>query len=343
MRKGFLTENKKDPAGLGPLRDERSTRSIGLCGWGQSTTSNDDDPWVQRFQEVVVADQHGNDVHSTIGVDDNPYQNISNVPYKTSTEPINALGCYYSRHYHTSHLKMSDFYFTWNDKNPKSHLLLWTAIFICPLSGELYMSGKWPGNDVALKDATPSTNETDLQEQGDDDTNKSTEPPDDSTSPIITYIANDVDNRATVPYDESATAASPVTTNPNIRQQVRWMKKKKIAEHGAAAWAYDCFQHRHKQSTKAHRILDTISARLLVPRIDVNLTSSIGTEIPYLEDMAIRNIPPYVPATVRILIEERLISIREDRMKFGENIISNVEEELAWFSPEHANVRSEKI
>lgn len=339
MRKGFLTQSKKDPTELGPLRDERSNRKV--RGWGQCDTEGD--PWVKRFQEVVVADQYGNAIQSTNHADENPYRNLPNLPYKTSGEPINALGCYYSRYYHVSHLKMAEYYFTWNDKNPKSHLLLWTAIFICPLSGELFMSGKWPGNDAVLKDATTSPIETGLLKQDHDDNNNTTLALDDLPLPIITDCTTEVDGKSTVPQNDSI-LVTPPSKHPNILQ-VRWMKKKKIAEHGAAAWAYDCFQHRHKQSAIAHRTIDP-SSTVILPKIDIDVTSSIGSEIPYLNDKAMRSVPSYVPEIVRIQIEERMLSIRDDRMKFGENSMNDIEEELAWCSPDHAvrpHVQSETM
>ncbi len=329
MRPGFLIqskkgESKKDPSGFGPLHDERSTRI--RSGWGASSGTEDDDPWVQRFEDVVLAHQQlgaDDDESPSRNVDENPYRNMPNLPYKTSGEPMNALGAYYSQHYYTSHMKMSDFYFTWNDENPKSHLLLWTSIIICPLSGELFMSGKWPGNDVVLKvEATPTVT-THLAEQN-DGAKEETKAPFEITPPTL-------------------------TTAPISDRQARWLKKKKVAEHGAAAWAYDCFQYRHKQSAVAHRELDSPPTAsppppLLLPKKEVNVTAAIGCESPYLEDMAIRVIPDYVPDAIRMQIEERFMEIRTDRIKYGESGI-NTEKELAWCSPEDVpqDVLSEMI
>lgn len=36
------------------------------------------------------------------------------------------------------------FYHSWCDQNPQSHLLTWTSIFVCPVTGELFPSGRWP-------------------------------------------------------------------------------------------------------------------------------------------------------------------------------------------------------
>ena len=297
MRKGFLTNtnNKKDSIGLGPLHDERSLHSRATAGWGHSDTDLNADPWVFPEYQVRGGDNNMDVPAAANHVDENPYRDIPNLPYKTSGEPMNALGCYYSQNYHTSHMKMSDYYFTWNDENPKSHLLLWTTIFICPLSGELFMSGKWPGNDVVLsKEAT------------------------------------------TVPMEDAATTAMSATFNS---KENRWLKKKKNAEHGAAAWAYDCFQYRHKEDAIVHRILGSQSTSLL-PKKDINITSSIGSESPYLEDMAIRTIPSYVPAITRRQIEERLFDISNDRMKYGENSTSDTHEELAWCSSKNSQVQN---
>ena len=319
MKPGFLIqskkgESKKDSSGFGPLHDERSTRI--RSGWGASSFTEDDDPWVQRFEEVALAHQQfgADDESPARNVDENPYRNMPNLPYKTYGEPMNALGAYYSQYYHTSHMKMSDYYYTWNDENPKSHLLLWTSIFICPLSGELFMSGKWPGNDVVLKEEATPTVTTDLTEQNDG-----------------------AKEETDAPFDESTTTPLTSTTAPNSDRQARWLKKKKAAEHGAAAWAYDCFQYRHQQSAVAHRELDSPSTApppppLLVTKREVNATSAIGCELPYMEDMAIRVIPDHVPDTIRKQIMERLMEIGNDRIKYGESGM-NAEKELAWCSP----------
>ena len=304
MRKGFLTQSNKDPTGLGPLHDERSTRCH--AGWGGPEMESNRDPW--DFSELASAPQLGGDSDTTSAsnqMDEISYQNVPNLPYKTSGEPMNALGCYYSQNYHTSHLKMSDFYYTWNDANPKSHLLLWTSIFICPLSGELFQSGEWPGNDAVIKEAT--------------------------TSPVVSDHSNDDADEIAAPREDSFVTTSLVSETPK-NLQVRWMKKKKIAEHGAAAWAYDCFQYRHKESAVVHGTLDSKST-VILPKKEVYLTSSIGSESPYLVDMAVCAVPSYVPVTIRIRIEERLQKICNDPMKYGERGMSNVEEELAWCSP----------
>jgi hypothetical protein len=312
MRKGFLTQSKKDTTRLGPLRDERSTHSGATGGWGVPDMGLDSDPWVNRFQEVVLGHQFGgfNDigVPSSNHVDENPYKNVPNLPYKTSGEPINALGCYYSQNYHTLHLKMSDYYFTWNDENPKSHLLLWTSIFICPLSGEIFVSGRWPGQDVVLKEAT-------------------------SVSSTVSDRTTQVDDETSTSHTESV-MATPIPAKLN-NLQVRWLKKKKIAEHGAAAWAYDCFQYRHSKSAIVHRTLDTKST-VLLPKRDVFVTSSIGSESPYLEDMAIRAIPEYVPIVIRRQIEERMVQICNDHLKYGEKDTNDTDDELAWCSPKNS-------
>ena len=326
MRKGFLTQKKEDPTAFGPLRDERSTHSLSSRGWGDTEFGGD--PWVARFQEIILADQFGNAIQPANPVDENPYRNLPLLPYKTYGVPMNALGCYYSQYYHTSHLKMSDYYFTWNDENPKSHSLLWTSIFICPLSGELFISGKWPGNDAVLKDATPLPMKTGQLNAADDEEDNALEPPDDSSLQITTDLNKSVNDKT----DESIEVLPP-SMIPDERQ-VRWMKKKKIAEHGAAAWAYDCFQHRHEQSATAHQTVDSSSPELL-PKKDVNVTSSIGSEIPYLVDLAIHKVPSYVPEMIRIQIEERLVDILNDRLKYVENNMNGVEEELAWCSPDH--------
>jgi hypothetical protein len=308
MRQGFLL-NERSGSTIGPLHDDRSSRNPAAKGWGASSATDvNSDPWVDRIRHFVTAGasdpiELAPPTNATNNAtDENPYRNKPSPPYKTSREPMNALGCYYSHYYHTTHLKMSDYYFSWSDGNPKSHLLLWTSVFVCPLSGEIFLSGEWPGNDVVLK----PTN--------------------------VVESTRHIHNLTKMNVDESIITSTPVTT-----QQIRWMKKKKVSEHGAAAWAYDCFQHRHKQSAVVHRSMDNMGIyTLLSPKNDicsVNITSSIGSEVPYMEDTAIRMIPAFVPETIKNQIERRLIEIQNDTTKSGENGDNvDMEEELAWRS-----------
>ena len=61
-----------------------------------------------------------------------------------------ALSCFYGQH--PRKLQASnDLFHLWNDGGPP-HLLQWTCIFVCPLSGELFLAKEWPDSGPATVD-----------------------------------------------------------------------------------------------------------------------------------------------------------------------------------------------
>jgi hypothetical protein len=297
MKQGFLLHHRNKTS-LGPLHDERSNRAN--TGWVQSRNPHSD-PWVDPYKGMNIASNSKN------------IYNGPSLPHKTSTVPMNALGCYYSQYYHVAHIKMSEYYFSWNDQNPKSNLLRWTSIFLCPIYGEIFISGKWPNNEPASIEAK-------------------------ETPPTITTEGPLRNVDETLNTDSSCTTMTPAFET----FQVRWMKTKKAAEHGAAAWAYDCFQYRHSKSAantgKSFESTTATSLLRVQHKKDISITACIGSEAPYLEDIAIQTVPNFVPEMIRVQIHKQLIEISKDMVKYsnhnGKMENSDMEiEELAWYTP----------
>ena len=114
------------------------------------------------------------------------------LPYKLSGAPKSELYAHYGKDPYRRVLGGSD-YVTWNDNGPP-HDLRFTSIFICPLTGEPFKSGRY-GQD--------------------------------NKPPMGTYRNDDF----------------------------CWHTSKKLAEHGAAARAYDCLSYRAAQPGKPYYYL----------------------------------------------------------------------------------------
>jgi hypothetical protein len=302
MKKGFLLQSRSS-CSLGPFHDERNEEESD--GWFETRKQNQCDPTLKTGINAT------DELHDKFEQVNHALENIyigPCLPLKTSNEPINALGCYYSQYYHATHIKMSDNYFSWNDENPKSHLLRWTSIFICPIYGEIYITGKWPNND-------PITTKFEIK----------------PTTFHQTEHLGDI-----LEVDDSATTT---TANENPETfHIRWMKTKKAAEHGAAAWAYDCFQYRHSMAKATSNEPYSSKCKTLPQsknNIIIPVTAYIGSEEPYLETLAIRTIPNFVPEMVQVQIRKRQIEITNDTLKYGNNnnSVMDTEEELAWYTP----------
>jgi hypothetical protein len=313
MKQGFLlsckTANKSDDhsghdkRSLGPLRDDRIDRSG--TGWGSLSQLSgrvyNSDPWVDPTESITMNLQCANEQAKPIGDTESikrtsskyiPFSSAQNLPYKTFSVPMNALGCYYGKYYNNVQIKMSEYYFSWNDQNPKSHLLRWTCVFLCPISGEIFVTGSWPNND-----------------------------------PLPMIESQSLPAPQLPKCDEKKLLASPSFSSPPL--QTRWMKTKKSAEHGAAAWAYDCFQHRHRVSLEP-----PLSG---VPKAtsmkNIMITAPIGKETPYVERMAIQTVPEFVPDTIRVRIEECRENILNGALQYkNSDVLMEMEEELAWHS-----------
>ena len=299
MKQGFLLSSGKEKINRKPLYPSHSDSSGGLkLGWGRSSCDVDNiDPWERPTSATIAARQP--DLESKVNSLQeellenkaksacNPYADVLNVPFKISEVPMNALGCYYGKYYSQYLIKMSEYYFSWNDQNPKTHLLRWTSVFVCPISAEIFVTGSWLSNDPLPKYEPPSEG--------------------------ISLSSKDM----------------PSVEAPNslpAEQPCRWMKSKKAAEHGAAAWAYDCFQYRNKLKVENSESLKDISTKY------IGITAPIGKEVPYLEEMAILTVPEFVPCEVKVRIEQRQEEVRKGALIRDRDVCMETEEELAWFS-----------
>lgn len=228
MKKGFLLQHGSESP-LGPLKDDRadqSGRGWGSCQLFPSSTQ----PmlsWESNQQPTVLEDV---EEKAVTGTPANPYDNVLNYPVKTRFVPMAALNAYYGKMFPTSmtqSLSMSDFYHAWNDRNPRTHLMRWTCIFCCPLTGELFRSGSWPSGPGELP------------------------------------LALDI----------------PTHQIESFPLQ-KWLATKKVAMHGAAAWAYDCFNFRneHECLIAGNQHFHGPNASKYVPR-----EARLGLETPYLK------------------------------------------------------------
>jgi hypothetical protein len=317
MKKGFLLrdkppmqENNNDSMAVqeafGPLHDARIDGL--MYRWDLVTRRfTSSDPW-GNLVESMPSDQLDmiNNVKKE-AMDDvkrgrNPYQGILNLPFKTCSVPMNALDSYYGKNFKKYEMKMSESYFSWNDENPKSHLLRWTAIFLCPISGEIFVTGSWPMNEplsTVDSPAVPKIHLSRLEE------------------------CKLIPDKSTLQENETSSSTN------QCGQQCRWMKTIKDAKHGAAAWAYDCFQYRNiclAENLESEGSKDK-------PIIRVNITGPIGNEIPYLEKQGIFTVPEFVPLSIRDRIEQRQEEIRIGLSKRSDGTIDiELNKEFAWHS-----------
>jgi hypothetical protein len=322
MKQGFLLRGKTPiqeksnnsmfvQESFGPLHDDRIGRPI--YGWNilQLTRhGRRSDPW-EDFTESMTSDQQHmmNKVksHFAESLDNvkskcNPYQGVPNLPFKTYSVPMNALGCYYGKYFKNYQIRMSENYFSWHDENPKSHLLRWTSIFLCPISGEIFFTGSWQTNNPLPTVDLPAG----------------------QNIPLSSHEGNPLN------VDKSTLQATVARSFANCRvKQCRWMKTVKDAKHGAAAWAYDCFQYRSKclvENPVSEGFKDTSV-------LQVAITGPIGNEIPYLEKEGIFTVPEFVPLAIRNCVEQRQEEIRIEALKCcGDIMDSEVIKELAWHS-----------
>lgn len=174
MKKGFLLSEKishpgpSQPPSLGPLLDGRIHRTT----WGDVTcadvlrvASSRSSGWTSappirgaphlpRRPSVTssAVDQPAFSGEEDGSSDDhNRYADVLTIPFKTAKVPMAALSAYYGRlnvqvratHYHS-----------WNDGNPKSHLLRWTCVFVCPMTGEVFTAGAWPDHSATVDSST---------------------------------------------------------------------------------------------------------------------------------------------------------------------------------------------
>jgi hypothetical protein len=132
-------------------------------------------------------------------VNNNPFKGISFKLNKTSSVPKAALHSVYGRPPRRKVISQENYY-TWHDSGPP-HLLKFTSIFCCPLTGECFASGRY--GDPAFY------------------------------------------------YQHSSTSASGSSAF------ITWYNKKALAEHGAAARAFDCIASRENVGDEGIETLGT--------------------------------------------------------------------------------------
>eukprot|EP00540_Astrosyne_radiata_P003623 CAMPEP_0116823888 /NCGR_PEP_ID=MMETSP0418-20121206/1091_1 /TAXON_ID=1158023 /ORGANISM="Astrosyne radiata, Strain 13vi08-1A" /LENGTH=485 /DNA_ID=CAMNT_0004452197 /DNA_START=154 /DNA_END=1611 /DNA_ORIENTATION=+ len=135
----------------------------------------------------------------------NHYASQPWLPNKTMHVPKAALAAWYNQK-PRNHQLSKDCYISWNDGG-LPHQLKFTSIFVCPLTGEIFCSGRHGSG--------------------------------------------------------SATNNYTTTTDEQTGATIVWYSKKTLAEHGAAARAYDCFSYRQHFGTGIRSV-------------------HIGSETPYL-------------------------------------------------------------
>jgi hypothetical protein len=171
-----------------------------------------------------------------------PYANMSILPFKTAGVPMAALNAFYGKTYKhlppalVQSVRMTDYYHTWNDGNPQTDKLKWTCLFCCPYTAEIFVAGQWQGLRLPKPAATATTT-----------TKMATNPLADATSPCEAVAST----KSTADVHEEPILAT--ITTPGILPLPRWMPNKKAAQHGAAAWAYDCFHYRLEQAATAQK------------------------------------------------------------------------------------------
>jgi hypothetical protein len=75
------------------------------------------------------------------------YYDMPLMPFKAEGVPKVALAEYFGRRKLLTQTSYKANFHSWNDQNPKSNLLRWTCILVCPLTGELFWTGRYPNTD----------------------------------------------------------------------------------------------------------------------------------------------------------------------------------------------------
>jgi hypothetical protein len=221
---------------------------------------------MQTETPTVASSITGDGTHNN---NPNPYKGMASFRLnKTGGVPKAALHSVYGRPPRRKVISQENYY-TWHNSGPP-HLLKFTSIFCCPLTGECFASGRY--GDAALYQHT------------------------------------------------SATATEGGSIN------VIWYNKKTLAEHGAAARAFDCIAHRECAGENAGDMIP----------------ESLGADVPY----AYAQSPPFtstVPDNIRQAIrqaQQGIFNNTSNNHSQGGDGSSKMEvdsaidegEELAWFS-----------
>lgn len=185
-----------------------------------------------------------------------------------------------------------EYYHTWSDCNPKNNLILYTSIFVCPLTGELFKSGRWKYDKEK-----PQPNR---------------------------HCHKDVMIHSRNPSPQQDIVAEEVEQNDLIITDYWWFPKKKWSEGGAAALCFDCKVYREREvyiERQKNKLTTTPPRRrrkentvAVVPKV-----AKIGLEKPYVELDSILSIPNndyVVPITIIKTIMEQQSEIFARNLRF---------------------------
>mmetsp|Transcript_10769 Transcript_10769/g.13616 ORF Transcript_10769/g.13616 Transcript_10769/m.13616 type:complete len:299 (+) Transcript_10769:59-955(+) len=141
--------------------------------------------------------------------------------------PKNVIPQWYERHHKGFAFRSNDCFFSWND-NGKAHEMYWTSIFKCPVTGELFGSGQF-GDDRSSYQIRRELINGVANENDDGKVDGKNEVED----------VKDVEEEL-----EGEQKVDECNSGVGKKVAIVWHRKKKDAEHAAAARALDCLSFR---------------------------------------------------------------------------------------------------
>ena len=180
----------------------------------------------------------------------NPLAKQPWLPNKTMGVPKSALSAWYNQK--PRHCQLSkDCFISWNNGG-LAHQLKFTSVFVCPLTGEIFASGRY-GETVEYKTSMDEGNGAE----------------------IVWYSEYPIVCVGRIPL-----VSCFVANAPGLLDVPTHTDTKKLAEHGAASRAYDCFSYRQYFGTGMNSV-------------------HLGTEQPYLPKEQAQRLnqpgPPQLP------------------------------------------------
>ncbi len=135
---------------------------------------------------------------------------LKDMPFlpKNLGTPKNVIPQWYERHHKGFAFRSNDCFFSWND-NGKAHEMYWTSIFKCPVTGELFGSGQF-GDDKSSYQVRRER----------------------------------IKGDGVVEEEEEKQNVGEFGIGIGKKVDIVWHRKKKDAEHAAAARALDCLSFR---------------------------------------------------------------------------------------------------
>ncbi len=209
--------------------------------------------------------------------------------------PKQLLYSYYGQE-HRMQLSTAQDYISWHNEGPP-HALKFTAVFVCPLTAECFWSGLYPNPRFVHNNA--ATGKAVVQQLA-------------IASGTNSGGGNDArDNRSdniSVSTKSSSTSVSMASTsNDDSMIQVVWYPKKVMAEHAAAARAYDCWQYRDYCDRKQQQQQqDGVAPPLYQFCV-------AGQDLPYLKSDAPKNLYHHAPQLLPPQVFQA-ISLGQDRV-----------------------------